>query len=113
MCSLVLAVLVHLHSIVALLFVVVLQVDVLSFSIFRMRRFVPRKIHKGFVFRECEFDESPRVFVDVDIPCSTFCFAVVGRLFVVNKDLQNCKHSIQSLAHRTRPGGMREAINFN
>ena len=86
MCSRALAVLVHLHSIVAWLFVVVLQVDVLSFSIFRTRRFVLRKIHKGFVFRECEFAESPRVFVEVDIPCPMPCWAVVGRLFVVNKD---------------------------
>ena len=31
---------------------------------------------------------------------------------MINKDYQNCKHSIQSLAHRTRPGGMREAIKL-
>ena len=112
MFSNVLAVLVDLHSIVGSLFVAVLQVGVFSFSIARMRSVGLRKIHKGFVIRECEFDESPRLFVEVDIPCPSFCFAVVGHLFVVNKDYQNCKHSIQSLAHRTRPGGMREAIKL-
>ena len=112
MFSNVFAVLVDLHSIVGSLFVAVLQVGVFSFSIARMRSVGLRKIHKGFVFRECEFAESPGVVVEVDIPCPTFCFAVVGRLFVVNKDLQNCKHSIQSLAHRTKPGGMREAIKL-
>ena len=28
------------------------------------------------------------------------------------KDYRNCKHSIQSLAQRTRPGGIREAIKL-
>ena len=86
MCSNVLAVLVDLHSIVGSLFVAVLQVGVFSFSIARMRSVGLCKIHKGFVFRECEFAESPRVFVEVDISCPTPCWAVVGRLFVVNKD---------------------------
>ena len=86
MCSRVLAVLGNLYSIVGSLFVAVLQVGVFSFSIARMRSVGLRTIHKGFVFRECEFAESPRVFVEVDIPCPMPCWAVVGRLFVVNKD---------------------------
>ena len=64
----VLAVLLDLHSIVGALFVAVLQVDVFSFSIARMRSVGLCKIHKSYVIRECEFDESPRLFVEVDIP---------------------------------------------
>ena len=86
MCSRVLAVLGNLYSIVGSLFVAVLQVGVFSFSIARMRSVGLRKIHKGFDFREFDFAESPGVFVEVDIPCPMLCWAVVGRLFVVNKD---------------------------
>ena len=86
MCSRVLAVLGNLYSIVGSLFVAVLQVGVFSFSIARMRSVGLRKIHKGFDFREFDFAESPGVFVEVDIPCPMPCWAVVGCLFVVNKD---------------------------
>ena len=44
----------------------------------------------GFVVRyffcECEFEESPRVLVDVDIPVRLLCFAVDDRLFGSHKD---------------------------
>ena len=59
-----------------------------------------------------EFAESAEVVVEVDIPCPMLCWAVDGHLFVVNKDYQDCKYSIQSLAQMKRPGGMREAIKF-
>ena len=80
MCSNVLAVLVDLHSIVGSLFVAVLQVGVFSFSIARMRSVGLRKIHKGFVFRECEFAESPGVVAEVDVPLPILCWTVVGHL---------------------------------
>ena len=37
-------------------------------------------------FCECEFEESPRVLVDVDIPVRLFCFAVDDRLLGSHKD---------------------------
>ena len=49
-----------------------------------------------------------RLFVKQDLDCSRnswFGYASMATL-------SNSKHSIQSLAHRTRPGGMREAIKF-
>ena len=80
MFSNVLAVLVDIHSIVGSLFVAVLQVGVFSFRIARMRSVGLRTIHKDYVFRECEFAESPGVVVEVDIPWPMPCWAVVGHL---------------------------------
>ena len=37
-------------------------------------------------FRECEFDQSARVFVAVDISAWLVCFAFIGYLFVVKWD---------------------------
>ena len=64
----VLALLLDIHSIVGVLFVAVLQFNVFSFSIARMRIVGVCKIRKSYDIRECEFDESPRLFVKVDIP---------------------------------------------
>ena len=49
-------------------------------TVIPMRSVGLRTIPKGYVFRECEFAESPGVVVEVDIPLPMLCWAVVGHL---------------------------------
>ena len=55
-------------------------------SRFEQRAFSKVTIHKIFVLMNGEFAESAEAVDEVVIPCPMLCWAVVGRLFVINKD---------------------------